>query len=305
MGTHFSIFVFIIMSHKRRNNDDNDDEYESSSFQLPSGFGFSSFSSNKNKKRKLIEEKNKKKQNLDNLAMNMFFNNNNEGKGKKGKEKEKEREKEKEKEEEREEEREEDNDSDSDSTFDSNEELEINYDLPISHELKIKQHFRAITALAVEKKGGRFVTGSGDYTVKYYDFGGMDKQGRAFRTLEPQSGHVVRSLGYSCEENLLGVCPGGSQVKIYDRDGGHVCTMKKGDPYIRDLKQTKGHLSMVTCLDWHPNRAEIFASCSTDASIRIYDVNNDKSQLHVLKTLSMHQKRTGINHCKYSCDGNL
>lgn len=59
----------------------------------------------------------------------------------------------------------------------------------------------------------------------------------------------------------------------------------KGDMYIRDLKNTKGHISGLTCGEWHPKTKETILTSSEDGSLRIWDVNDFKSQKQVWKIL--------------------
>lgn len=51
--------------------------------------------------------------------------------------------------------------------------------------------------------------------------------------------------------------------------------------YIRDLKNTKGHISGITCGEWHPDKKETILTSSEDGSLRIWDVNDFKSQKQV------------------------
>lgn len=55
----------------------------------------------------------------------------------------------------------------------------------------------------------------------------------------------------------------------------------KGDMYIRDLKNTKGHISGLTWGEWHPRAKETVLTSSEDGSLRIWDVNDFKSQKQV------------------------
>ena len=55
----------------------------------------------------------------------------------------------------------------------------------------------------------------------------------------------------------------------------------KGDMYIRHLKNTKGHISSLTCGEWHPKTKETVLTSSEDGSLRIWDVNDFKSQKQV------------------------
>lgn len=51
--------------------------------------------------------------------------------------------------------------------------------------------------------------------------------------------------------------------------------------YIHDLKNTKGHISGLTCGEWHPKTKETILTSSEDGSLRLWDVNDFKSQKQV------------------------
>lgn len=51
--------------------------------------------------------------------------------------------------------------------------------------------------------------------------------------------------------------------------------------YIRDLKNTKGHISGLTCGEWHPRTKDTILTSSEDGSLRIWDVNDFKTQKQV------------------------
>jgi hypothetical protein len=53
--------------------------------------------------------------------------------------------------------------------------------LPITHELALTGHTRAVTALDVEHSGSRVVTGGLDYMIRIYDFNGMKSDMKPFR----------------------------------------------------------------------------------------------------------------------------
>lgn len=53
--------------------------------------------------------------------------------------------------------------------------------LPVSHEVTLAGHERAVVTLDVEHSGNRVVTGSMDGTVRLYDFNGMKADLRSFR----------------------------------------------------------------------------------------------------------------------------
>lgn len=63
---------------------------------------------------------------------------------------------------------------------------------PISHEAFLKEHKKVVSALAVDPSGARFASGSHDYDVKLWDFGGMGGGvGRPFKSFEPAESYYV------------------------------------------------------------------------------------------------------------------
>lgn len=145
-----------------------------------------------------------------------------------------------------------------------------------------------------------------------YDFQGMNSRLASFRQLEPFEGHQVRNLSWSPSADRFLCVTGSAQAKvrhmlpycletydvfqvcfnvlvlvlqIYDRDGLTLGEFVKGDMYIRDLKNTKGHISGLTWGEWHPKTKETILTSSEDGSLRIWDVNDFKSQKQVISFL--------------------
>jgi hypothetical protein len=59
------------------------------------------------------------------------------------------------------------------------------------------------------------------------------------------------------------VVTGSSQIKVYDRDGIVRGESIRGDMYIRDARNTKGHVSPTTYGQWHPtDRCAVGPFCS-------------------------------------------
>lgn len=178
---------------------------------------------------------------------------------------------------------------------------------PISHEATLKEHKKVVTALALDSSGARFATGSHDYDVKLWDFGGMGGGvGRPFKSFEPAENYYVNDLKYSVAGDQLLVISGTTQAKIYDRDGEELQTYIKGDPYIRDMKNTAGHVGELSGGAWHPKDPQTFITSSADSTIRIWDVENKRKQKTVIVVKSKERgARTKISSCSYSHDGSL
>ncbi|RVX19374.1 WD repeat-containing protein 70 [Vitis vinifera] len=195
-------------------------------------------------------------------------------------------------------------DSDSDDDLAEEEEVvENRYRIPLSNEIVLKGHSKVVSALAVDHSGSRVLSGSYDYTVRMYDFQGMNSRLASFRQLEPFEGHQVRNLSWSPTSDRFLCVTGSAQAKIYDRDGLTLGEFVKGDMYIRDLKNTKGHISGLTCGEWHPKTKETILTSSEDGSLRIWDVNDFKSQKQVIKPKLARPGRVPVTTCAWDHEG--
>ncbi|CAG8561842.1 15172_t:CDS:10 [Funneliformis caledonium] len=190
---------------------------------------------------------------------------------------------------------EENNEDEGDDSYDT---------LPISHEIKLNDHYRTVSALALDPSGARLITGGYDYDVKFWDFAGMDTSLRPFRTIKPCGDHQIHHLEYSLSGDQFLIISGSAQAKIYDRDGFEVEEYIKGDPYIRDMRHTNGHIAALTSGGWHPNDRQTFITASHDSTIRIWDVDNKRKQKNVLVHKSKERGgRSVVTATCYSPDG--
>ncbi|XP_030783303.1 WD repeat-containing protein 70 isoform X3 [Rhinopithecus roxellana] len=177
--------------------------------------------------------------------------------------------------------------------------------IPDSHEITLKHGTKTVSALGLDPSGARLVTGGYDYDVKFWDFAGMDASFKAFRSLQPCECHQIKSLQYSNTGDMILVVSGSSQAKVIDRDGFEVMECIKGDQYIVDMANTKGHTAMLHTGSWHPKIKGEFMTCSNDATVRTWEVENPKKQKSVFKPRTMQGKKVIPTTCTYSRDGNL
>ncbi|KAJ3300103.1 hypothetical protein HK104_004572 [Borealophlyctis nickersoniae] len=178
--------------------------------------------------------------------------------------------------------------------------------LPISHQATLKDHMKTVSALSIDAAGSRFATGGRDCMVKLWDFNGMDASLRPFRSLEPSSGNPVRDVQFSMSGDQFLVASTSSQVKLYDRDGLEIAEYVKGDPYIRDMRHTKGHIAALTGCRWHPHDKKTFITSSLDSTIRIWDAETKRTQKQVIAVKSkLPGGRTAITSIAFSPDGKL
>ncbi|KAL9130371.1 MAG: hypothetical protein Q9217_001429 [Psora testacea] len=186
----------------------------------------------------------------------------------------------------------EDNKDDDDDDNDDDDESDDDDDFPVSHELMLKTHDRSITTITVDPSGSRFITGSTDCTIKFHDFASMTPNTlHAFKSVDPtatkQSAnsethpihHVEFNPNSPSQVLVISATP---QAKLFSRDGEEIREFVKGDMYLRDMHNTKGHISAITTGAWHPTNRDFFVTAGTDSTLRVWDVNMPLKQKDVI-----------------------
>lgn len=78
----------------------------------------------------------------------------------------------------------------------------------------------------------------------------------------------------------------------------------KGDMYLRDLKNTAGHVGQLTSVSWHPTDSTKFMTSSMDSTMRIWDTSDRfKSKTTIVVKSKERGNRTKITNATYSIDG--
>ena len=186
------------------------------------------------------------------------------------------------------------------------EENEEDDEFPVSHEIVLRDHHKAVSAITLDPSGSRLVSGSYDYDIKFWDFGGMNSELKPFKTVEAVEGHPVHHLEYSHSGDSLLAITSSVQAKLYSREGIELTEFAKGDMYLRDMRHTKGHVAEITSAAWNPLHRDEFITASADSTVRIWDVNSkwEHKTLIVLRGKgSGVAQRTKITACAYSPDG--
>jgi WD40 repeat protein len=181
----------------------------------------------------------------------------------------------------------EDDDDDDDDDDDSDED-----EFPISHEIVLKTHERPVTSVTLDASGTRLVSGSTDCTFKLHDFPSMTPTTlKAFRSVDPSESkisattetHSVHQVSFNpLAPSQVLVITALPQAKIFDRDGELLTEFVKGDMYLRDLNNTKGHISEITSGAWCPTDRNLCVTAGTDSTLRIWDAKNRRSQREVI-----------------------
>jgi WD repeat-containing protein 70 len=177
------------------------------------------------------------------------------------------------------------NDSDDSDQSDDDE-------FPVSHELVLKTHDRAVTTTSLDPSGSRLVTGSTDCTLKLHDFASMTPTTlRAFKSVDPSASktsansetHPINHVEFNPLSGGTFLCVSAHpQARVMNRDGDVLAEFVKGDMYLRDMNNTKGHISEVTTGTWNPVDRNICVTAGTDSTLRIWDVNFRRSQKEVI-----------------------
>jgi WD repeat-containing protein 70 len=178
---------------------------------------------------------------------------------------------------------------DSDSGSENSEEED---EFPTSHALAFHTQERAVTTVTLDKAGSRMITGSTDCTIKLHDFVSMTPSSlRAFKSVDPTASkasansetHPVHAVEFNPNSpSQVLVITATPQARILNRDGEIVSEFQKGDMYLRDMNNTKGHVSEITAGTWHPTNWDLFVTAGTDSTLRIWDVNTKMRQKNVI-----------------------
>lgn len=185
-----------------------------------------------------------------------------------------------------------DDNSDDDDSSDDDDDDDDEY--PVSHELVLKTHDRTVTSVSLDPSGSRLATGSLDGTIKLHDFASMTPTTlHAFRSVDPWAGnnaaaaeaesHPINLVQFNPQSGGVFLCVSAHpQAKIMSRDGDILTEFVKGDMYLRDMNNTKGHVGEVTTGTWHPTDKNTCVTAGSDSTLRIWDVNNKRSQKEVI-----------------------
>ncbi|KAF2738519.1 WD40 repeat-like protein [Polyplosphaeria fusca] len=185
-----------------------------------------------------------------------------------------------------------DSDDESSAEDDDDSDEDDEDEFPVSHELMVKTHQRAVTSITLDPSGTRLVTGSTDCTIKLHDLSAMTPTTiRAFKTVDPfvtkaseaSESHAIHQVLFSPHSgNQMLVITATAQARLFSRDGEMIAEYKKGDMYLRDKNNTKGHTAEITSAAWCPTNRNLFVTAAHDSTVRIWDVNDRLQQKHVM-----------------------
>jgi WD40 repeat protein len=173
-------------------------------------------------------------------------------------------------------------DNNNDAAVDDNDDsssgssVDVDSRVPASQSVTLNAHEKkAVSALAIDRAGGRLLSGCYDYSVKFWNFAGMNSEMRSFRSVTPADGYQVTSLDFSFNGALFLVSNTSAQVKLYDRDGFEQKTFARGDGYLFDMKRTTGHVTNVNEARFdYGGQPDQAYTVSADGTLRRWRINN-------------------------------
>jgi WD40 repeat protein/pSer/pThr/pTyr-binding forkhead associated (FHA) protein len=182
--------------------------------------------------------------------------------------------------------------------------------LPVSHEATLEGHSKPVTALTIDASGSRIISGSSDYTLRFYDFGGMDTEYKCFKQIMPQDGHPVVAVSYAPKGDKFVLGTTSAQPSIWTRDGDRISTFIKGDMYLTDVTHTKGHIAAVTGAIWHPLDQEYVVTSARDSTIRFWNIHgqtifHDLVCGDIIRLKNQKAQRTAVTTLCVSRDGRM
>lgn len=90
-------------------------------------------------------------------------------------------------------------------------------------------------------------------------------------------------------------------MQVYDREGREKGVFLRGDMYLRDMKNTKGHVAGCTDGQWHPVDRHSALTASTDGTLRLWDCEKIEQKMVIKPTGA--SGRVPVTACSYSPDG--
>lgn len=155
--------------------------------------------------------------------------------------------------------------------------------MPIRYEAYLKGHTKAISALALDPSGVRLVSAGADFHLRFWDFSSMDKSLQSFRSMEPMENNLIHTLEWTKAGDKILLAANTPQAQVLDREGRKLMETPRGYQYTTDMTHTTGHVHPITRAAWNPADSSSFASCSQDATVRFWNLENYKKHKEIIK----------------------
>jgi WD40 repeat protein len=192
---------------------------------------------------------------------------------------------------------------------------EDNLIIPMTHVVRFYHTKKtSINSLDIDNKNNRLVTGSSDGTVKIWDFNSLTRRPKPNHSVDcsEEKDFPVVSVSWAPSGGFFLVCTESSQAKVISREGVEEISCLKGDNYLVDIRNTKGHTYGLRDGKWHPLEKNIFLTSSADATIRLWDIygkqfgiDSDIAHKNIFKVKTLKNKKIPVNCCNFNRDGKI
>ena len=110
--------------------------------------------------------------------------------------------------------------------------------------------------------------------MKVWDFTTMNRNLKPYKDFKPYDGHPVQALSFNPSGTHFLCACGNNQAKVYNSDCLRKKTTIRGDMYLLDMANTKGHVAGINDGKWHPKNDSLFITGSQDGTIRQWDIES-------------------------------
>ena len=171
-----------------------------------------------------------------------------------------------------------------------------------------------INSIDIDNKNNRLVTGGSDGIVKIWDFNSLTRKPKPNHSVDcsEEKDFPIVSVSWSPSGGFFLVCTENSQAKIISREGVEEISCLKGDNYLVDIRNTKGHTYGLRDGKWHPLEKNIFLTSSADATMRLWDIyskqfgiDSDIAHKNLFKVKTLKNKKIPVNCCNFNRDGKI
>ena len=197
----------------------------------------------------------------------------------------------------------------------NNKKIEESPTIPMSHVVRFYHTKKTcINALDIDNKNNRLVTGSSDGTIKIWDFNSLTRRPKSNHSVDcsEEKDFPVVSVSWAPSGGFFLVCTESSQAKVISREGVEEISCLKGDNYLVDIRNTKGHTYGLRDGKWHPLEKNIFLTSSADATLRLWDIygkqfgiDSEIAHKNIFKVRTLKNKKIPVNCCNFNRDGKI
>eukprot|EP00835_Amoeboradix_gromovi_P003513 NODE_235_length_13458_cov_0.279737.p1 type:complete len:490 gc:universal NODE_235_length_13458_cov_0.279737:11484-12953(+) len=138
-----------------------------------------------------------------------------------------------------------------------------------------------ISAIITNKSSSQLIVGHGG-KINFYEFHGMNRECRPYLNVE-WNDQIISDMSYSVNNKEFIASSNAPYIRLYASNGDLLEAFVQGDPYLRDLKQTRGHVNAITSCAFYPVDSKKFISSSIDGTIRIWSVEQQRKSLECIR----------------------